>query len=299
MANDDSSASSAGGQNDGSCALRCYRIGQTTFEKIAWPVDAFLAAWNETWPEPPATDASSDAALRDEYLRLACLRGAAGAVETLEDMYVQPLEATLTKRGSDKELVQETLQAVRHKLLLGDSPALASYTSTGHLRAWLQVVATRALQDLARQRGVRWSKQATLAEQLVSPDNGPDLRLQKSELDAIFVAALREVIQSLPQREKYALRMHVLAGWNVSQIGEAMSTHRATAARWIAAAKERINQNVRLKLKERLGLTKGELEQIFSLLSTHLDVRLSRVFETLPTPSLPNEDDALEPSEYS
>lgn len=240
-----------------------------------------MAAWAATWPNPPAACAGPEDALRDEYLRLACLNNVTGAVETLEHEYLRPLEATLLKRNSDVELVEETLQVVRHKLLLGDSPALASYESTGHLRAWLLVVATRTLRDLARQRGVRWSRQAPLVEQLVTPGNEPDVSLQKSELDDIFVEALREVVVSLPERERYALRMHILAGWNISQIGEAMSTHRATAARWIAAAKQRINQNVRTILQKRLELAPEELERVFSLLSTHLNLRLSQVFKTI------------------
>lgn len=284
MAHDDPTASRMPPKDAGAeleCPGRCYRVGQTEFERIAWPESAFMAVWSATWREPPPVCAASEDALRDEYLRLACLNNVTGAVETLEREYLRPLETTLLKRNSDAELVGETLQVVRHKLLLGETPALASYESTGHLRAWLLVVATRTLRDLARQRGVRWSRQAPLVEQLVTPGNEPDVSLQKSELDDIFVEALREVVVGLPERERYALRMHILAGWNISQIGEAMSTHRATAARWIAAAKQRINQNVRAILKKRLDLAPEELERVFSLLSTHLNLRLSQVFKTI------------------
>jgi RNA polymerase sigma-70 factor, ECF subfamily len=263
------------------CSRRCYRVGQSLFKRIAWPEVAFASVWKATWTAPLPEEASSDEALRDEYLRLACLNGVAGAVETLELEYIRPLETALTRRGSDIELVEETLQVLRQKLLLAEPPALASYKSTGHLRAWLLVVATRTSRDLARQRGVRWSRQAPLVDQLVTTSTHIDVRLQKNELDDIFAEALREVVRSLPSRERYALRMHILAGWNVSQIGEAMSTHRATAARWIAAAKERINRNVRNILKERLDLTPEEAQRVFSLLSTHLNLRLSQVFETV------------------
>src|SRR5690606_22138360 len=92
----------------------------------------------------------------------------------------------------------------------------------------------------------------------------------------------REVIRGLPERERFALRMHVLANWNVSRIGEALGTHRATAARWIVSAKARLNDNVRLLLSQRLDLPPAELARVFALLSTQFDMRLSQVFNTTP-----------------
>jgi RNA polymerase sigma-70 factor, ECF subfamily len=205
-----------------------------------------------------------------------------GAIETFEREYLLPLGPVLQKRCGDAVLVDETLQQLRHKLLLGDSPRLASYQSTGHLRAWLQVVAVRALQDLARQRGARWAREMPLVQHLSAREHELDARLIKGELDQMFVLALREVVQGLAPQERYALRMHLLAGWNVSQIGETLGIHRATAARWIVSAKQQLNDNVRALLRDRLDLGEAELERLFCLLSTQLDLRLSQVFQTSP-----------------
>jgi RNA polymerase sigma-70 factor (ECF subfamily) len=254
----------------------CFRVGQTHWPRVKWNEQQFESAWDQF---SGAVEGGEDAA-RDEYLRLACLAGVSGAVETLETEFIAPLAPILGKRTGDTEIAEEALQQLRHKLLVGERPRLASYRSTGHLRAWLQVVAIRLCQDIGRQRGVRWEREAPLAEHLMCNQVEPQARLEKQELDELFVSALREVIRELPERERYALRMHLLAGWNVSQIGEALSTHRATAARWIVAAKQRLNDRVRSLLRQRLDLSRDEMERLFTLLSTQFDFRLSQVFKT-------------------
>jgi RNA polymerase sigma-70 factor, ECF subfamily len=259
------------------CKAEVYRVGRLEFANITWTLVEFDVAWRQHGRELEGAAET----YRDEYLRVACLARAAGAVEALEVQYILPLRAVLEKRCGDPDLADEAVQQLRQKLLVGPDPRLATYQSTGHLRAWLQVVAIRLCQDLARQRGVRWARESPLANEH-SSSHGIDVRMEKRELDELFVAALREVIGQLPARERHALRMHVLAGWNVSQIGESLDIHRSSAARWIAAAKERINENVRNLLRERLDLSSGELERLFDLFSTQLEVRLSQVFNTAP-----------------
>lgn len=260
------------------CSVEVNRLGRLEFEKIEWTQEQFQLAWQAHG----RTFEGGPDAYRDEYLRVACLARARGAVETLEVQYVLPLAGVLERRCGDPDLVDETLQRLRQKLLLGDEPRLASYESTGHLRAWLQVVAVRLCLDIARQRGARWTREEPLLQEHSNPSTGIDVRAEKYELDEAFAEALRQVVRELPTRERHALRMHVLAGWNVTQIGEFMNVHRSNAARWIVAAKEQINRNVRLLLQQRLDLSAGELEHLFELFSTRLEVRLTHVFNTTP-----------------
>lgn len=259
------------------CRADVFRVGQLEFATIVWSAQDFELAW-QLYGRPVEGGAE---ACRDEYLRVACLARAVGAIGTLEANYIRPLRALLEKRYGDADLADEAVQQLRQKLLVGPEPRLTSYQSTGHLRAWLQVVTIRLCQDLLRQRNVRWARESPLAED--PPGScGMDKRLEKRELDELFIAALREVIRQLPTRERHALRMHVLAGWNVSQIGECLEVHRSSAARWIAAAKERLGESVRALLRERLDLSARELDHLFDLFSTQLELRLSQVFNTTP-----------------
>lgn len=270
-------------------ALRVHQAGSVIHPRVRWTREQFCAAWlshahaaKESGAEASPSETLSDEALSDEYLRLACLARAPGALETLETVFLVPLGQWLAKRCGDGVLADEALQALRQKLLIDSPPRLSAYRSTGHLTAWLRVVALRIGQDLARARGAQWLHGARLAEHFLPPANDADARLVQAEVDELFVATLRDVVRALPDKERYALRMHLLAGWNVGQIGEALEIHRATAARWIVAAKERINHEVRQRLAAKLELGPLEIERVFSLLSTQLDVHLSQIFLTEP-----------------
>jgi RNA polymerase sigma-70 factor, ECF subfamily len=259
----------------------CFELGSQRFSRVQWSQAELVIAWARHGTGSVDPVPLDEEALREEFLRLACLDGVPGAIATFELEYLEPLHAILERRCGDAALADEALQLMRHKLLLGDVPRLSSYQSTGHLRAWLQVVAVRTCQDLARQRGARWAREVPLLHQLPDPGGELDSQLIKNEVDEMFAVALREVVLTLPDGERHALRMHVLAGWNVSQIGEALQIHRATAARWIASAKQRLNDNVRELLQQRLDLSEAELERVFSLMNSRLDLRLSQVFRTV------------------
>jgi RNA polymerase sigma-70 factor (ECF subfamily) len=252
----------------------CFAAGRQAFGRVAIDERQFEAAWSRFGSQVELPEQ----AWAEEFLRVVCLARAPEAIETLEAEYLTPLGAVLVRRTRDEELASDALQLVRDKLLVGDKPRLADYQSSGHLRAWLQVVAIRTCQDLARKRGARWAREAPLAEHFVAPNPLPETSLLKGELEELFVTVLQEAIRALPKRERYALRMHVLAGWNVSQIGEALSTHRATAARWVSAAKQRLNEGLRTALQQRLDVSASEIEHLFALFNTQLDLRLSQIF---------------------
>lgn len=292
--------------------LRIYAVGSAAHPRIRWTREQFCAASivntpataespDKAWldragpgkaqPDEPPHATLSDEALPDEYLRLACLARAPGALETLETVFLLPLGQWLAKRCGDSVLADDALQALRQKLLIDSPPRLSVYRSTGHLMAWLRVVALRLGQDLARARGAQWLQGARLAEHFLPPATDADSLLAKAEVDELFVTTLRDVVRALPDNERYALRMHLLAGWNVGQIGEALSIHRATAARWIVAAKEQVNLEVRRQLAAKLELSSLEIERVFALLSTQLDVHLSKIFLTEPAlaPEVPSQ----------
>jgi RNA polymerase sigma-70 factor (ECF subfamily) len=68
--------------------------------------------------------------------------------------------------------------------------------------------------------------------------------------------------------------MHSLDGLNLDQIGAVHRVHRATVARWIAAARESLLERTRKGLEEKLQLQGSEFESLMGLVRSQLDLSI-------------------------
>jgi RNA polymerase sigma-70 factor (ECF subfamily) len=103
------------------------------------------------------------------------------------------------------------------------------------------------------------------------PPGDPALSQIKNEAAAHVRAAFLEALGELERRERTALRMHLLDGLTVDEVAPVFQIHRATAARWIAAARDRLLSIARRKLEARLALDRGEVDSLIRLARSRLD----------------------------
>ncbi len=68
------------------------------------------------------------------------------------------------------------------------------------------------------------------------------------------------------------------------EIGAVYGVHGATAARWIAAARETLVRTIRTTFAERLQISKQELESVLRLIESTAQVTLERYFAELGPP---------------
>jgi RNA polymerase sigma-70 factor (ECF subfamily) len=73
------------------------------------------------------------------------------------------------------------------------------------------------------------------------------------------------------------LRFHLLDGWSIDQIGERYGVHRATAARWVGAAREKLGEDLRKRLAERLAIPASQVSSIVALVTSAIEVSLDRL----------------------
>jgi RNA polymerase sigma-70 factor (ECF subfamily) len=169
-------------------------------------------------------------------------------------------------------------QALRARLLVGDgerAPRISDYSGKSSLRAWLRVVATRdALQILRKHKREVPADEGEILR--LSADEDPELRrlqeLYRGDVEEAFRAGMR----ALAPRERDLLRQSFLEGLNVDEVGARYRVHRATAARWIAAARERLFDETRRALALRLGVGRDELESIVRLVQSQLDISIAK-----------------------
>jgi RNA polymerase sigma-70 factor (ECF subfamily) len=145
------------------------------------------------------------------------------------------------------------------------------------LTAWVRVVATReAARMLPRARRELSAADEELAG-LIAPDDDPEVgylkRLYRDEFKLAFTAA----VDALEARDRLLLRQHALDGLSIDQLGALHDVHRATAARWVEAAREAVLTGTHRELVRRLRLSRTELASVMRLIRSQLDVSLPRL----------------------
>jgi RNA polymerase sigma-70 factor (ECF subfamily) len=215
----------------------------------------------------------------DLFLCCACALGDAHALRTFEREVVPVARLAVARVRKDREFVDETLQEVWDKLLLGPRAKVARYSGLGPLAAWVRVAATRTAIDRCRSLGVAGARQVELTDALAAPEHSAELALARARYGDSFQSALREAVAKLPPRERNVLRMHVCGHCNIDEIGRAYAVHRATAARWLERARSALGEGVREALADRdVKLTDSEFISVARGLASVLELKLSGSF---------------------
>ena len=198
----------------------------------------------------------------DLALALACERGDPAAIELFERTHVAMVRRALGKLKINPAIIDDVLGWMRLELFVRPAPTLiATYTGRGDLGSW-----TRAI-------GVHESiKRARRARRDVSPDLAPEMPVPAPELVAMrgaygqaFTQALSSAFGKLEASERTLLRQYFLDGLTIDVLAELYQIHRATAARRVAAARERLVESVRGMLKAELGMGDHSVDEIITL----------------------------------
>ncbi len=217
----------------------------------------------------------------DLYLAVATLAGSTAAQAAFERELVGAGRPAIAAIDASPAFVDEALQKLRAQLLVGDgTPRLASYAARGPLRAWIGIAAARTALMLRRSQSrakeVPTDDDWSGAVIGISTDN-PELELLKRQYRDAFAAAFRDGIAALDARSRALLKMSLVEGLSIDEVGAVYTVHRATAARWIHKASDELHTAVRTRLIERLQLTPSQLDQLTALVRSQLDVSLSQL----------------------
>jgi len=254
-------------------------------------VEAGVAAWPELAVEPtrfaaflghripsdvPAAEAVRRRAVAELYLTHACLAGAPRALELFEEQYLKELPNMLARKRIDREVANDTVQQLRTKLLLGERPLLLAYSGTGELRGWLRVTALRAAIRAQRKRGTDRSEDGELAAAALDVDIQYQRKLYQEE----FRGAFADALASLTVRQRNLLKHSVLHGATSDDLGALYQVHRATAARWLAEARDRLAAETQRRMIAKLAIDRAQYASILRLIHSQLDVSVERLLRT-------------------
>ncbi|HEU4615375.1 MAG TPA: sigma factor-like helix-turn-helix DNA-binding protein [Kofleriaceae bacterium] len=215
------------------------------------------------------------------YLGTACGAGSRAALATLDEVYIARVGAVVARRRLPAHAVDEIRQTVRERLLAGEPAYVARAAGRGALEGLVAVIATRAALDWLRAHARTAARDGgePAADDLVASAD-PERDHLRARYRADLKTAFEAVVRDLEPRDRTMLRFHLVDGMTIDEIARLYQIHRATAARQIEKARDRVGSGVRKLLARGTGLPAGELRELAELVTSQLDLSLSRVLAT-------------------
>jgi RNA polymerase sigma-70 factor (ECF subfamily) len=212
------------------------------------------------------------------YLACACTRGDKAAVRAFESQFIPEVKRALGRLRLSNEELEEVVQRLRSQLLVGEGdvpPRIASYTGEGDLRGFLRVTAVRSALKL--KRGDKLVADPDAALEVASARDDPELSYMKELYRESFRASFRAALDGLGDRDKNLLRQHFVDGLGIDALGRMYGVHRATAARWVQAAREELLAATRREFAARTRASKRECDSLLRMVQSRFDVTLRRL----------------------
>ncbi len=222
-------------------------------------------------------DALGHLRAEDLYLARACVSGDRNAIASFESECMRGADGALRRRSIDEDTVEEAKQNIRERLLVGGgSPRLVEYDGKGDLRQWVRITVLREAIYLSK----RSKRHEPMTYDLLTLPHGsddPEVAYFKKRYRAEYKEAFEAALSALSARERSLLRQQFILGLTVDEIGTIYDVHRATAARWVKAARDDLIARARRELAARVGLSDAEIETIVKMIDSQLDASLRRV----------------------
>jgi RNA polymerase sigma-70 factor (ECF subfamily) len=247
--------------------------------QAAWPALALNAGEFVAFAAARAGEAAlSSLCLPDLYLACACAKGDTAALEAFERRYIQRLGPALSRAGAQPEAVAEVQQRLRVQLLVPDGdrpPGIAGYQGRGDLQSWLRVIGLREAARVGKQQSRRSDE--SVDEPLTT--SNPEISYVREQYRREVAAAIVAAVRGLDPAERSLLRAHLVGGLTIDDLGSRDGVHRATAARRLERARQRLASAVRSELMNRLRLDQTEMDGLFGLVRSRLELSVQRLLQ--------------------
>jgi len=256
----------------------------------AWPEIArdgepgFMAAFVEyvavRVPEGAPPEAPlGDLAIEDLFLAFACSRQHRVALRAFERELGRELAAALERLNVPRARRDDARQQIWEKLFVAaPRPRILDYSGRARLRTWFRVTVLRTLLDeLRSEKRSREVQNEDLVLGAASGNPDPEIEHLKRLYRGEFNAAFEEAVRALSAQDRNTLRCYYAQSMTIDEIAAAFGIHRATAARRVTSARDKLLADTRRRLLEKLSLESRELDSIFRLIESRLHISMGRL----------------------
>lgn len=222
---------------------------------------------------PPLRHAS------DLWLAWACVQGAPAALACFFRDYEALVMRVVRRRGGPDDLAADVRQMLAEKILVGDARTgrrakLADYKGQGALRGWIATAAATTLASERRSEGRRREGAESLADKGFLVRLDPELQYLKQRYAPQVHDAIVAALDASSARDKALLRLHLKERLSIDALGAMYGVNRATAARWLAAARRTVRARTIERLRACLELNPNECESLLGLVNSQLEVSM-------------------------
>ncbi|MBU8896758.1 transcriptional regulator [Corallococcus sp. M34] len=262
---------------------RAWDAARSPWPEVEQDALRFVAHLARLLPGDTAEPGLEKLHLSDLYLARAAADGVPAALAAFEKHLLPEVGLAVARLRLPAPGLDEVRQSLRQRMLLGsaDVPArLAAYPGTGPLGGWVRAAALWLALDWQRQHASTPPPEEGDLSMLVSPGDDPELLYLKTTYRAEFGASFSAALGALAPRQRNFLRLKYLDGLSIDQLGALYGVHRSTAARWVVGAQEELLARTRQLLAERLNLSRSQLDSVLRLISSQLDINLSRLLRS-------------------
>jgi RNA polymerase sigma-70 factor (ECF subfamily) len=259
-----------------------WALARQAWPRVALERDVFVRHCERVLGEAPVSSWAPHGT--ELYLCCACALGDEAAQAVLSTVYLARLERQLSDSNDDPELVQESLQALRIKLLVGTEAKIGRFAGRGPLGHWLRAAAKRTLLDVVRARRAqrqaerRAEREVRVEACVHEPD--PVAAIGQARYARTFLDGLRESIAVLDEPDRVLIKHAILDGSTIDVLGGLYAIHRSTASRRLRRIRREVAQAVRRQLKARHRLSDGEVDELARELGDWLEPGLRAILES-------------------
>ncbi len=252
-------------------ALEAIAAGaRTAWPEFAISDETFFHALGERLTTPSELESLRTT---DLFFAIACLESDAKAVAAFDGLLRAECERAARRSRGELE-ASDLFSALRVRLLF-DPRSLKEYAGQGSLKGWLGSVVVRSqLNAMRSKRRAEGREQAASDSADTEAFANPELELMRARYRGAFNEAFRTALSLLEDQDRALLRLNVVEGLGLDRLARLKNVGRSTAARWLAAARQRLLEETRRQLMARLGVGESTLDSLLPLMKSDIDVSI-------------------------